>query len=159
MGEGECVAWEALQHCIANAGDGVAATSWSHFDQDQLAAALQHHGGGGGAAATAGVDWKSQLNIFLQHRDRPVGFGQRVCMYAARSSGPPHAPSFRATVTISGVVFDGEAQATKKGSEQMAAYVALGSLSLDATSLGVDPAAVPAWVFELGGTAAMSDMD
>jgi hypothetical protein len=156
LSEGEDHAWEALQQCIAHAGGRVADTSWSRFDQAQLDGALQHHRGGGAAAAgTNGVDWKSRLNIFLQQRDRPAcTFGEGaayVCTYDATRAGPPHSPVFRATVTVSGVTFEGDERPTKKASEQTAAYVALGNLSLDAGSLQIDHSAAPAWAFSHGG--------
>ena len=65
-------------------------------------------------------------------------------------SGPPHAPAFLATVTVSGVSFEGHERPNKKDSERTAAYVALGSLRLDATALMRDPGARPAWEFQGG---------
>ena len=138
-------AWVALQRFISSSGSGIAHTSWSHFDSEQVAHAL---GGGSGKSANlamSSTDWKSRLNVFLQQRDRPAGFGQLVCKYNFERRGPPHAPTFLASVTVSGTTFDGEERPTKKASEQSAAYVALGSLSIEARSLQVDPAARMPW--------------
>eukprot|EP01049_Picozoa_sp_SAG25_P014927 SAG25_NODE_2829_length_1366_cov_1.115233_1_plen_259_part_00 len=145
---GEDRAWEALQRCIGGAGTGVAATSWSNFDSEQIAVVSNQtrHAAGGGDAGTGTVDWKSRLNVFLQQRDRPAGFGELVCTYDAARYGAAHAPSFVATVTVSGVVFEGERRPTKKASEQTAAYAALGNLTIDAGSLQLDPTATPAWM-------------
>ena len=163
LSEGEDDAWEALQRCIAGAGSRVADTSWSHFDQGQVAAALGLRQRGGGdlvLGGAAGVDWKSRLNIFLQKRDRPDGCRVfDVCSYDSTRTGPPHQPLFLATVTVGGVVFEGEERPAKKASEHTAAYAALGSLSLDARSLQVDPAAAPAWAFSRDSSVMMSESD
>ncbi len=138
-------AWMALQHFISSSGSGIARTSWSHFDSEQVAHALGGGSGNRADLAMGGTDWKSRLNVFLQQRDRPAGFGHLVCTYDFERRGPPHAPTFLASVTVSGTTFDGEERPTKKASEQSAAYVALGSLSIEARSLQIDPAARMPW--------------
>ena len=94
-------------------------------------------------------DWKSRLNIFLQQRDRPSA-NQLVARYTSTRSGLPHAPTFLAMVTVGGVSFEGHERPNKKDSERTAAYVALGSLRLDANALMRDPGARPAWEFQGG---------
>ena len=66
-------------------------------------------------------------------------------------SGASHAPAFLATVSVSGVSFEGHERPNKKDSERTAAYVALGSFRLDANALMRDPGARPAWEFQGGG--------
>ena len=158
LGPGEDNAWRALQQCIAGAGARVAATSWSHFDNEQVADALRHLGGRGRGreydageidhqGGVAGEIWKNQLQRFLQKRDRPGNHSPVSTYKLVSSRGPPHQRRFVSSVTVSGVVFEGEECLSKKASEQSAAYAALGSLTIEARSLQVDPAAAPAWAF------------
>ena len=146
LGAGENHAWEVLQQCIACAGTGVTATSWSHFDSEQVADVLlqrvsevDHQGG---------PVWKNRLQKFLMQRDRP-GNHIGVSTYSCTSRGPPHQRRFIATVTVhsGAATFEGEECSTKKSSEQSAAWAALGSLTIDGGVLQVDPVAVPAWSF------------
>jgi endoribonuclease Dicer len=138
----ELQARHVLVQCVANAGSGVAGTSWSHFDETQFATELLNLGTGADS-----TDWKSQLNVFLQQRDRPTSWQCVGVEYDCVSTGPPHAPAFVATAMVSGVRFKGKARSTKKSSEQTAAYVALGNLQLDSRSLLRNPHARSAWSF------------